>query len=53
MVRFPQEARALSALNHPNLLTIFDVGNQDTSYFLVCELLEGEALGERLNSTAT
>lgn len=50
LVRFQQEARILSALNHPNLLTIFDVGNQDSSYYLVCELLEGETLRERLNS---
>ncbi len=49
LVRFQQEARVLSALNHPNLLTIFDVGNQDNSYYLVCELLEGETLRERLS----
>jgi eukaryotic-like serine/threonine-protein kinase len=47
--RFQQEARVLSALNHPNLLAIFDVGNQNSSYYLVCELLEGETLRERLN----
>jgi eukaryotic-like serine/threonine-protein kinase len=47
--RFQQEARVPSALNHPNLLAIFDVGNQDSSYYLVCELLEGETLRERLN----
>lgn len=50
LVRFQQEARVLSALNHPNLVTIFDVGNQDSCYYLVCELLEGETLRERLNS---
>lgn len=50
LVRFQQEARILSALNHPNLLTIFDVGNQDSSYYLVCELLDGETLRERLNN---
>ena len=50
LLRFQQEARVLSALNHPNLLTIFDVGSQDSSYYLVCELLEGETLRERLNS---
>ncbi len=50
LVRFQQEARVLSALNHPNLLTIFDVGHQDSSYYLVCELLEGETLRERLSS---
>ena len=50
LVRFQQEARVLSALNHPNLLSIFDVGKQDSSYYLVCELLEGETLRERLDS---
>ena len=50
LARFQQEARVLSALNHPNLLTIFDVGNQESAYYLVCELLEGETLRERLNS---
>ncbi len=50
LVRFQQEARILSALNHPNLLTIFDVGSQDSTYYLVCELLEGETLRQRLNS---
>lgn len=48
--RFQQEARVLSSLNHHNLLAIFDVGNQDGSYFLVSELLEGESLRERLSA---
>jgi serine/threonine protein kinase len=47
--RFQQEARVLSSLNHPNLLAVFDVGNQNGSYYLVSELLEGESLRERLN----
>lgn len=50
LMRLQQEARVLSALNHPNLLTIFDVGNQGSSYYLVCELLEGETLRQRLKS---
>jgi len=45
LARFQQGARGLSALNHPNFLAIFDVGNQDSSYYLVCELLEGRGIG--------
>jgi len=46
--RFEQEARAASALNHPNILTVFDIGAQDGVAYLVTELLEGETLRERL-----
>ncbi len=46
--RFEQEARAASALNHPNILTVFDTGAQDGVAYLVTELLEGETLRERL-----
>ena len=42
--RFEQEARAVAALNHPNILAIFDTGQSDGSPFLVSELLEGETL---------
>src|SRR5215510_8593553 len=48
--RFEQEARATSALNHPNILTIFDVGQLEGIPFLVCELLEGEELRARLDA---
>ena len=47
--RFQQEARVLSALNHPNLLAIYDVGVQDGIHYLVSELLEGQTLRERMN----
>jgi Tol biopolymer transport system component len=47
--RFQQEARVLSALNHPNLLAIYDVGVQDGVHYLVSELLEGQTLRERMN----
>lgn len=46
--RFEQEARALAALSHPNILAIFDVGTQAEAPYLVTELLEGETLRERL-----
>jgi eukaryotic-like serine/threonine-protein kinase len=42
--RFEQEARAVAALNHPNILAIFDTGQSDGAPFLVSELLEGETL---------
>ncbi len=48
--RFTQEARAVAALNHPNILAIYDVGTQDDVPYLICELLKGETLRERLES---
>jgi eukaryotic-like serine/threonine-protein kinase len=47
--RFEHEARVLSALNHPNLLTIYDVGAESSVHYLVSEFLEGQTLRERLN----
>jgi eukaryotic-like serine/threonine-protein kinase len=44
--RFEQEARAASAIHHPNLLTVFDVGTHDGVAYLVTELLTGESLRE-------
>ena len=46
--RFQQEARAAGQLNHPNIMTVYDVGEHDGSPYLVCELLDGETLRERL-----
>src|SRR5215469_3811646 len=46
--RFEQEARAIAALNHPNILAIHDIGNTNSTHYLVTELLEGESLLERL-----
>ncbi len=46
--RFELEARATGAVNHPNLLTVFDVGTHDGLPFIVSELLEGATLRERL-----
>lgn len=50
--RFAQEARAVAALNHPNILAVHDIGTDDGAPFLVTELLEGETLHERLRSGA-
>jgi eukaryotic-like serine/threonine-protein kinase len=50
--RFEQEARATSALNHPNILTVYDIGAHNGSSFIVAELLEGEELRGRLNEGA-
>ena len=50
LTRFEQEARATSALNHPNILTVYDIGTHDGSPYIVAELLEGEELRDRLNA---
>jgi Tol biopolymer transport system component len=50
--RFEQEALATAALNHPNILAVFDIGTSDSSPYVVSELLEGETLRERLRSGA-
>src|SRR6476659_5711183 len=47
--RFEQEARATSALNHPNILTVYDIGTHKGSPYIVAELLEGEELRDRLD----
>ena len=49
LLRFEQEARAAGMLNHPNLVTIFDVGNAGDTPYVVSELLEGETLRDRVN----
>src|ERR1017187_7792019 len=50
--RFEQEARAVAALNHPNILAVFDIGQEAGSPFLVSELLEGESLRAALEGGA-
>jgi eukaryotic-like serine/threonine-protein kinase len=47
--RFEQEARAVAALDHPNILSVHDVGAQDGTTYVVFELLEGETLRARLD----
>ena len=46
--RFEQEALATAALNHPNILAVFDIGTHEGAPYLVSELLEGETLREQL-----
>src|SRR5947209_14549 len=48
--RFAQEARAAAALNHPNILSIFDIGDNRGAPYVVSELLEGETLRDCLRS---
>ena len=50
--RFEQEAQAASALNHPNILAVYDVGAHDGAPYVVSELLEGETLRQRLSDGA-
>src|SRR5258708_3430017 len=46
--RMEREAKAISALNHPHICHLYDIGSQDGAEYLVMELLEGETLSERL-----
>jgi eukaryotic-like serine/threonine-protein kinase len=50
--RFEQEAQAAGALNHPNILAIYDVATHEGTPYVVSELLEGETLRERLTGAA-
>ena len=46
--RFEQEARAVSALNHPNIVTIHETGRENSSQFIVTEFVDGETLRQRM-----
>ena len=50
--RFEQEARAASALNHPNILSVYDTGSQDGLVYMVSELIDGETLRDHLKRGA-
>ena len=50
--RFELEAKAVAALNHPNILAVFDIGNDDGRSYIASELLEGESLRTRIAGSA-
>ena len=52
LARFEREAKAVAALNHPNILTVHDVGVHDGTPYVVTELLKGESLREVLSQRA-
>ncbi|HMF14401.1 MAG TPA: protein kinase, partial [Gemmataceae bacterium] len=50
LARFQREARAIASLTHPNILAIYDIGNDQGTVYAVMELLEGQTLGKKLKS---
>src|SRR6516225_5843993 len=51
MRRFVQEAKAASALNHPNIITIYEIDQTESGHFIAAEFIDGETLRRRLRGT--
>src|SRR5437870_6856226 len=52
LLRFQREARSASALNHPNIITIYEIGTVDSMHYISMELVEGKSLRELLGAGA-
>lgn len=49
--RFVKEAKAASALNHPNILTVHEIGQVDAAHYIVTEFIDGQTLRQRMQTT--
>src|SRR2546430_8145695 len=52
MRRFVQEAKAASALNHPNIITIYEIDETESGHFIATEFIDGETLRERIRKAS-